>query len=437
MNATPRPHFEEIDWFDYVLGEADAEKNGELSAHLGGCERCRRSVGEYERLARAIPAAAHLAVDPSSGSDRDADVAAAAIRAAGSRRRGPANGALLRNAFADGGRSEIAWNAALVGEARALSRELLRSDRGLAARIARAALAGLESGCPADAADDAAALRATLAYVFGMEDRFDDAMTLFERARVEIEQRSAVPEVELAFWHYARCSAFHNVGRPEDALAEIRAAVSLYERLEDDNRLGRCRQTEALLLSELGRPEDAIAIERRLLDDPRAAEDAPLHATLLLNYGADLLAAGRLEEARGIYARALDRLRQTGQENLQFRVRAGLARIAEKEGRLHDALAIDVALRPDYRALSIPWEDVINELDIADLMLRVGRTSEAAAVCRDLVERSEEADLPREAARALAYLGEAEREVDRARVGRVRAFIRRVEQGENPAWSAA
>jgi len=79
----------------------------------------------------------------------------------------------------------------------------------------------------------------------------------------------------------------------------------------------------------------------------------------------------------------------------------------------------------------------VGNRDIAELLLRLRRPGEAADVCRGLVPRAEETGLAREAARALAYLSEAERELDLARLGQVRQFLRRIERGENPVWSAA
>jgi hypothetical protein len=146
---------------------------------------------------------------------------------------------------------------------------------------------------------------------------------------------------------------------------------------------------------------------------------------------------GLLDEARRIYVRASALLKSTGEERRLFRVRCGLASIAEAEGRLEEALAIRMALRPEFRALSIPWEEVQTELDIAALLVKLDRGAEAAAICRDLLPRIEALGFEREAARAVSCLAEAENEVDLARIGRVRDFLRRLENGEPVRWSAA
>jgi tetratricopeptide (TPR) repeat protein len=434
MNATPRPHFEEIDWFDYVRGDLDVALARELDAHLSGCEGCRGLVRDYERLARAVPASIHLVSDfraPEKES-RDAAVLAAATESA--RQAIDPSDALRREiqaAFAgDGGGP--AWNPALVEEAHVLCRELLRTDVPLAGRILRSALAqpGLGRGI-------SASLSSTLAYVLRMEGRLAEALAMLDGARADLEFGSEIPEIELGFWHYVRASVFYPMRRLEEALGEIRVAREIYEMLEDGDRIVRCGQVEAIVLSDLGRRDEALALYRRLIDDPLAGESRAARALLLMNYGGELGLARRFSEARSVYARAIDLLAKTGQTRYLMRVREGLSKIAVQENRLEEALAMKIALRPDFKALSILWEEVILELEIAELYLKLGRSAEAASICRAILPNLEGASLPQEAAKALAYLVEAERELDVERLGRVRQFLRRLENSEDVQWSAA
>jgi tetratricopeptide (TPR) repeat protein len=434
MNATPRPHFEEIDWFDYVRGDLDAELARELDAHLSGCEGCRGLVREYERLARAVPASIHLVSDRRAPEreSRDAAVFAAATESArkaidpsDARRRE------IQAAFAGEGRGP-SWNPALIEEAHVLCRDLLRTDVPLAGRILRSALAqpGLGRGI-------AASLSSTLAYVLRTEGRLAEALAAADGARADLESGPAIAEIELGFWHYVRGTVLYNLRRLEEALAEIRVAREIYEMLEDGDRIVRCGQTEAILLSDLGRLDEALVVYQRLVDDPPPGESLAARAVLLTNYGADLVRSNRLKEARSVYARAIDLLTKTGQTKLLMRVREGLSNIAVRENRLTEALAMKIALRPEFQALLIPSEDVIHELGIAEVYIMLGRSTDAAEICRALLPRLEAASLHREAAKALAYLVEAERDLDVERVGRVRQFIRRLGDGEDLQWSAA
>jgi tetratricopeptide (TPR) repeat protein len=435
MNATPRPHFEEIDWFDYVQGDVDAEAARELHAHLSGCPQCRGVVRDYERLARAVPAALHLVTDDGTRDNResrDAAVLAAAVDSA--REEGDpaeARRGVILAAF-EGAGAGPSWDLELAEEANALCRDLLRTDVPLAGRILRSALA-----CPGLDRGGSASLSATLAYVLRVEGDLERALETLDRVRDDLGSGSAILELELGFWHYVRATVLYNLRRLDEALGEIRAAREIYEMLEDGDRIVRCGQTEAVLLSDLDRLDEALALYRQLVEHPPAGESPSARAVLLMNYGTDLVRAGRLPDARATYARAIELLTKTGQPRFLMRVREGLSNIAIQENRLEEGLAMKIALRPDFQALSILSEDVIHELGIAELYIQLGRSADAAAICRGLLSRIEGAELHREAAKALAYLVEAERDLDVERVGRVRQFIRRVEDGADLRWTAA
>jgi len=439
MNATPRPHYEEIDWLDYVQDGLGPDARRALDAHLSGCASCRETVASMERLARALPGTLRLVerADP-GGEDESAETIAdrAASRAAGTLAGADARTAAILAAFADPSDSRFSWDTALLEEAASVGRERLRTDPASAGRILRSALAFAESRDERTSPGTVAALRSSFAYVRLTEGAVEEALSILDSVRESLDE-AAVPEIELGFWHYVRSRALYAAARPAEALAEIRAARDLYELLEDRDRIFRCRQAEALLVSDLGDPRGAVRLYRRILEDTRLGDDRALHANLLMNYGLDLMRCGELEEARRVYLRSSALLKSTGQEAMLSRVRIGLAGIAERENRLEEALEMRFALRADYRTLSIPWEEIQLELDVAVLLLKLDRGAEAAAICAALLPRIESLGLEREAAKAVAYLAEAQESVDLAGVGRVRDFLRRLEAGEDLCWSAA
>ncbi|HKB70802.1 MAG TPA: tetratricopeptide repeat protein [Thermoanaerobaculia bacterium] len=440
MNATPRIHFEEIDWLDYVQDELEPEARRALAAHHAECARCQVTVESLERFSRAIPGALHLVEAGTPAADAADDVIAAVARArageilsAAEERRDA-----LQTAFggSDGSAAGFSWTPDLLEEAHPLCRERLRTEPALAGRILRSALSFIEDGRPPVDPALAASLRASLACVLVGEGRIEDALGALDAVRDALDG-APVPEIELGFWHYVRATALYNSSRPAEALDEIRSARRIYETLEDRDRLARCRQVEAVLVSDLGRPEEAVALYREILEDARLGEDRAVHATLLTNYGVDLVRTGRLEEARRIYGRAEALLKSTGQEGRLMRVRCGLADLARAEGRLEEALDSMIALREGFRALSIPWEEIQFELNIAEVLLELDRAVEAREICRVLRPRIDALGFQREAGRAIAYLAAAEQELNLSRIGRVRIFLRRLENGEDLRWSAA
>ncbi|HET7453051.1 MAG TPA: tetratricopeptide repeat protein [Thermoanaerobaculia bacterium] len=438
MNATPRVHYEEIDWLDYVQNDIEPEARRTLAEHLSVCETCRRTVASMERLSHAIPAALHLidggGDDDAAGTEAIVEAAAAEADARLSRRDGRRSAILA--AFRDGEDSAgFPWDAEAIEEAGTLCRELLRTDFAYAGRILRSALAAAPAAGFAQP-DLASPLRSSLAYVRLREGAVDDCLRILDAARGGLDE-TPVPEIETGFWHYVRATALYESGRPGEALPEIRQARALYELLEDRDRIFRCRQVEAVLVSHLGRPEEAVELYRQILEDTRLGDDRAVHATLLMNYAADLVESGRLDDARRVYVRASALLESTGQESMLFRVRSGIASIAEREGRVEAALAMRLELRADFRALGIAFEEVEHELRIAELLLKLDRRSEASDLCRALLPRIEAQGLEREGAKAIAFLTEADAGVDLVRIGRVRDFFRRLENGEDVHWPAA
>ncbi len=439
MIATPRSHYEEIDWLDYVQGDTEGHFREDLEAHLAVCATCRPIVKSLERLARSLPVALHLVENETEPAPNEPILAMALERAGRDRSEGDTLEKTLLIAF-DGRLAPPAgfrWSPELLEEAHSLCRALLRTDVGTAARILRHAFAFLDRADAPVSPFLRASLRTSFAFIRMTEGAVDEALDILAEVRSVLENDAPVPEIEIAFWHYIRSAALRNASRLEESLLEIRASRALYEVLEDSNRLARCRQAEAVLLSELGSPDMAIGVYEELISETSPGDDVALHARLMTNYGTDLVRSGRLSEAKATYARALDLLKIAGLQKVAFRVRAGLAEIAEREGRLEDALALKIALRTDFKSNSIVWEEVYQELGIAELLIKLGRVSEAAAICRALVPLTERHGFALEAAKALEYLGEAERELDLARLGRVVQFVRRLESGEDARWSAA
>ncbi len=439
MNATPRPHPEEIDWLDYVQGELEPEARQVLDEHLSECAPCRDTAGSMDRLSRAIPAALHLVEGGESAGGRSEDAIARTARsrawdgrAGAEERREALAAAFFPDAIPS---AAFEWDAGLLDEASVFCRELLRTDPAFAGRVLRSAIAYLDSRGEADPTV-AASLRTSFAHVRMIEGAVEEALALLDEIREDLDELP-VPEIELGFWHYVRSHALYSSSRAAEALAEIRAARALYELLEDRDRILRCRQAEAILVSHLGDPAGAVRLYREILENTRLGDDRALHATLLMNYGADLVRSGKLDEARRVYVRAAALLESTGQDRMLFRVESGLASLAEEENRIEEALAMRIGLRPAFLALSIPWEEIQHELNVAQLLLKLDRAPEAAGICRALLPRIEAFGFHEEAARAVSFLTAAENLPDLGQIGRVRRFLRRLENGEDVRWSAA
>jgi tetratricopeptide (TPR) repeat protein len=445
MNATPREHYEEIDWLDFVQGSADRSQAGEMHHHLARCEACRGRLDSMRRLADAIPFAERL-VDAATDLPRD-DRSSPRVESILRKARASADAvapdreasrAEVLAFFSQPGRGEFHWTSASFESARALSRELLRSDVPLAGRIVRSGLSALESAPNREeiAADGLeGALRTALAYVLYEEGESERSLAELERARPILEARSRVPEDDLAFWSYVSALALRDLGRAQAALEALDVAEHLGGLLQDFPRQARCRIVRAVILSDLGKPEKAVSIYEDLLARGEELEDPRVLSRVYLNLGRDLVRINRLNEAKRIYARTAKLFLKNGQDSLLVRLRAGLAEIAAREGRFQDSYDIGIQLRENFRSQNLGWDEVQTELRIVEALLNLGRGAEAAETCRKLLPRIEELGLSIEAARALEYLIQAE--LSSERVVEVKRFLDRLERGEDLRWSAA
>ena len=306
-------------------------------------------VRDYERLARAVPAAIHL----SSG--RPDARKPGEPRRRGSRGRDgerpaenrslPTCRRAIREAFAGTGGGP-SWNSALIEEANSLCRELVeRTSRS------PVGFSGASWHVPGSSEDPGVAFFHARSCAEDRGQARRGARDPGPRPRGCSGSAIAIPEIELGFWHYVRAAVLYNLRRLDEALHEIRASGKSTRCSRTETGSLRCGQTEAIFLSDLGRLDEALALYRRLVDDPPAGESPAARAVSSDQLRRRSRAAPAAFPRRGaVYARAIDLLTKTGQTHLLMRVREGLSNIAVRENRLEEALAMKISLRPRLQA---------------------------------------------------------------------------------------
>jgi hypothetical protein len=436
---TQRPHFEELDWLDYAQDVVKPIERAKLEEHLTGCGDCQDRLLGLRRIAKALPALEEL-LGEAGGENSDSALVARAARLAGD-----TNEAILRarEAFSEpllapseiSGLSEAHVIAALQD-----ARELFTS-RFERARIlidwAASAVTVLRQRAPLKWPGLEGSVRSYLAYLRFRDGATTDALEELAAARPFLDLTMPLRDLELAFWSYVRAACLHNLSRFPEALAEIGAAEAIYREFGDAQRLARSRLLRALLLCDAGFPEQGLPIHEALLADPNAAADQRIYAILYLNYSANLVSLGSLASAKAAYAKTTRLLRDTGQEDQLYKVRGGLADIAYREGRIADALALNLELRTVYKSRNIPWDEVRRELWIIRALLDLSRLAEAKDACRSLALRATELSLRDEACRALSYLADTEQAIDAEAVAAVQNDLQSILRGESTRWSAA
>jgi predicted O-linked N-acetylglucosamine transferase (SPINDLY family) len=164
--------------------------------------------------------------------------------------------------------------------------------------------------------------------------------------------------------------ALHKLGRPDQAITPLRRAIELQpDRPESHNNL-------ACALRDLGHFEDAVASYRRALAVRPGY--ALAHANLvdmMLSRAAKHQGAGRLAEARAIYAEALAEVPDDA--DAMHRLGLGLAALGEKQEAVR-LLARAVALKP---------ENLDHLRAQASLLRELSRYTDAEPVLQQVIAR--------------------------------------------------
>jgi tetratricopeptide (TPR) repeat protein len=444
---TVNAHFDEIDWLDYGEGLLGAREVAEMERHLAQCRSCRARSQSLRRLAVALSPMRELVegegpearFDDRASVSRDSALAQETIRRVQSARdvirafgpRIPEPAAVpglspshvlasvvaaRENYWADLAQSRVlvAWSQEALKILSASADTPERELRGLEAMIrSSAAYLRLRDGSPFQALEE-----------LGAASEF-------------LESAPPPRDLELAFWSYVRACCLRDLSRFGEALLEIERAEEIYLQFGEELRRARSRLLHAIILSDSGVSEKALPIYEELMADPAAVGDAPLNALLHLSLAYELVLTGEIARAKTIYARAANLLKKSGQESLLFRIRVGLSDIAQAEGRIEEALDLNLQLRPVFRERRLPWDEVRRELWIVRQLLELGRFEEAREACVALARRAGELSLTEETLRALTYLASAEHELNLEEVGRVQDDLRRIALGTSTHGSVA
>jgi tetratricopeptide (TPR) repeat protein len=443
---TPRPHFEELDWLDFEQGFLEPRERAEMEGHLSDCLPCRERAGSLRRLSRGLGPMRELLESAGRDSvEANEAVVAAAVRTAEeiadwSDR---ARAELVR--FGEvlpppGSVRNLSWYH--VEAANRLARECLAKELPRARSLVdwcRTALDELDGRQDRGQVPGglAGAVRATGAYLRLTEGRPAEALEEIDAARGLPAGPLPLRDLETAFCSYVRTTCLHHLSRFEEGLREIASCEEIYAAYGDGRRRARSRFWRAILLSDGGAPERALPIYDELLSDKDLIADAPIHAILHLSLANDLIFTGETARAKAVYARAAVLLKKTGQQDRLFRIRVGLADIAYREGRVEEALNLNLQLRPVFRERRLAWDEVRRELWIIRQLLELERFGEARSLCSALASRAEELSLKDEARRALSLLARADRELTAERVTRVQSDIDLLSRGEVSRGSVA
>lgn len=327
--------------------------------------------------------------------------------------------------------SERFRSPALAQRVLETSRELAFDDAGEAIRLARLALAILDS---ADQEfygrrllDD---LRGRAFAYLGNAHRLDNDLEAADRAFAAGEPliaETSDPAEEAGFLHLFASLRKHQ-RRFDEAADLLHRAADLYAEVADSEKLARVMTTLGSQYLDRGCPqqaEEALVEALRHVDplaDPRTALYIQHNLTLCLAESDRFLEAQRMfRSTQPLYDRFPDRVTRLRARWLEGILAAGTGRIEQAERLL-------TAVQHEFTEQGLPYDAALAGLERAALYARHGRNAEVRELARELAVVFFSYRLEREASAALAFFAQAAQR-DRATLDTIRQvakFLKRV-----------
>lgn len=307
------------------------------------------------------------------------------------------------------------WPPAPLGRATtrrliALAHDALSRDPNRAVWISRLAIRAAERS--EALIDEGDAWREYAAALLEVGD-YEEARVAVGRARM-LYRAAGGAEHNEAVLGAVEGRILHELGHSLKGLRRIEASARTLLRLNDKKTYVRARSVYAAILFHLGRYRQAAATYASMVDDYDSETLA--HAVNII--GRCAVKLGDVERARQCFETALEMFEQLGLHAEMPRVRRGVADVLLAHGRVNEAISELYKARTEFLVMNLPVMAAFVALDIVELLLRVGRTSEIELLCDD--------QLPRAASDAFAGLRNLAGRATRQDVQRVRDYLERL-----------
>ncbi|HKS21196.1 MAG TPA: hypothetical protein VJZ76_00245 [Thermoanaerobaculia bacterium] len=292
----------------------------------------------------------------------------------------------------------------------ALAHDALSRDPNRAVWISRLAIRLAREG--EALIDEGDAWREYAAALLEVGD-YEDAHIAVERARLVYQVVSDAEHNEAVLWA-VEGKILHMLGDSIRALQRIDASARTLLRLNDKKTYVRVRSIYATVLFGLCRYREAADTYASMVDD----YDPETLAHVVNLIGRCAVKLGDVERAQQCFETALQMFEQLGLRAEMPRVRKGIAEILLEHSRVHEAISELYKARSEFLAMNLPVLAALVAVDIIELLLDVGRTSEIALLCTD--------EMPQSIANAFADLRHLAGHATGQDVQRVRAYLERL-----------
>lgn len=268
--------------------------------------------------------------------------------------------------------------------------------------------------------------------------RYDEALRAFDRAATYYRE-SVSAEYHLAKLDHGRALVLRDLDRPGDALLHARKAAEQFLIYGDQKRYTDLRIVEGSILFTAGDLRGARDAYLEILKSVQQSEMPETLATVFNNVGRCELALGNLESSGTYLLQALRLFSDLGLDVDRIRVQSSLGQMLVMRGRYFEAIFRLREAENGFRERKMQGEAALVSLSLAEALLLSGCDTEAASLCRDLVERFSSMRMRSRSISALAYLREAveAERVTAATLRRVRRVLEKTPPAAQPLFLPA
>lgn len=215
-----------------------------------------------------------------------------------------------------------------------------------------------------------------------------------------------VAEHEIARVGIIRAVLYRALDRVDEALAVTASAAVVFKQYGDRERHLAARLARGLTLFAARRFREALEIHLEIVSEARP--QTPWYASALQNAATCYRELGEFDTAIEYFVKAITAFENAGMISFRAKTRWTLARVLIAQQRYPAALQMLNELRREFEELGMANDLACVALDMAEVLLALGKYSEISAVCRSAMNYFQRAQLTSSevAMTAVTYLSE-------------------------------
>jgi tetratricopeptide (TPR) repeat protein len=211
-----------------------------------------------------------------------------------------------------------------------------------------------------------------------------------------------VADYERALIAFTSADILRDVGRTDEALAEIRGAAAVFASFRDQRRLASAREMEGAVLCSQGEYKDALAIFLSL--NETAAIDRIIRGRSAANAAHCFVKLGDPAQAVPLFGRAEGLFRELDHPNYLARIAWGKARALRSASDDVEAIAALRDVLRQFEALGAMTEWVRAGLELIEWLLPTEAFEEVRILAHEVHSHAKKAGLQLQALEAIEYL---------------------------------